>query len=142
MTDPLSWLLIQPIRVYQSVVSPLLGPRCRYAPTCSQYAVEALAVHGPVKGLLLGAWRLVRCNPWSHGGVDHVPPRGRWRSEPWVPPEDWAGNAEIERPVPMGLSEAPAHVDAPIDRVGAPLVHDGLPGHPGRPADATRVPTT
>ena len=53
--------------------------------------------------LILGAWRLLRCNPWSHGGVDHVPARGRWKPEAWVPPDDWAGHDNWERPAPMGL---------------------------------------
>ena len=65
-------LLVLLVRGYQRGVSPLLGPRCRYHPTCSQYAVQALEAHGVLKGLVLAAWRLLRCNPWSHGGVDFV----------------------------------------------------------------------
>lgn len=71
--------LIAAIRWYQRTVSPGLPRRCRYYPTCSAYAVEALDVHGPVKGLLLAAWRLLRCNPLTKGGVDHVPEQGQWR---------------------------------------------------------------
>lgn len=84
-------VLSAPIRAYRAFLSPLLAPRCRYYPSCSAYALEALRVHGPVKGLILAAWRVLRCNPWSAGGVDHVPARGRWKPEPWVPPADWVG---------------------------------------------------
>lgn len=81
-------ILIAPIRVYQKFVSPMLPRTCKYYPTCSEYAVGALKVHGPFKGLALGSWRILRCNPWSRGGVDHVPEKGRWKPDPWVPPED------------------------------------------------------
>jgi putative membrane protein insertion efficiency factor len=67
-------LLVLPIRAYQLVVSPLLGPRCRFYPSCSAYAVEALRVHGPVRGPWLAARRLLRCHPWNPGGLDPVPP--------------------------------------------------------------------
>ncbi|GAA4288166.1 membrane protein insertion efficiency factor YidD [Georgenia daeguensis] len=76
--NPLTWLLLGLVRVYQAVVSPWLPPSCKYYPSCSAYAVTALRRHGAVKGTALAGWRLLRCNPWSHGGVDHVPPRGRW----------------------------------------------------------------
>jgi putative membrane protein insertion efficiency factor len=68
-------LLVAPIRLYQRFVSPLLPQRCKYYPTCSQYAVEAIRVHGPLRGLLMSVWRLLRCNPFSNGGLDPVPPR-------------------------------------------------------------------
>jgi putative membrane protein insertion efficiency factor len=68
-------ILIAFIRVYQYTVSPLLGPRCRYYPTCSAYAVDALREHGALRGLGLATWRLLRCNPFSNGGYDPVPPR-------------------------------------------------------------------
>jgi putative membrane protein insertion efficiency factor len=60
------------VRAYQVVVSPLAGPRCKYHPTCSQYALDALRDYGFVRGTILAGWRLLRCNPWSHGGVDHA----------------------------------------------------------------------
>ena len=66
------WLLVLPIRGYKRWISPLLGHRCRFYPSCSSYAIEALKVHGPVRGLLLAVWRLLRCGPWSEGGFDPV----------------------------------------------------------------------
>ena len=65
-------LLVGLVRVYQWVLSPLLGDRCKYHPTCSQYAIDALREFGVLRGALLAGWRLLRCNPWSHGGVDYV----------------------------------------------------------------------
>ena len=62
------------IRVYQVAISPYLGPRCRFYPSCSHYAQEALQAHGPLRGLLLAARRLLRCHPFNPGGVDPVPP--------------------------------------------------------------------
>ncbi len=61
-----------PIHAYRLLVSPLLGPRCKYYPTCSQYALDAIREFGALRGLVLTGWRLLRCNPWSHGGVDHA----------------------------------------------------------------------
>ncbi len=60
------------VRAYRRGVSPLLAPRCKYRPTCSQYALDALRDYGFVRGTTLAAWRVLRCNPWSHGGVDYV----------------------------------------------------------------------
>jgi putative membrane protein insertion efficiency factor len=65
-------VLIGPIRAYQRVISPLLPRRCKYHPTCSQYAVDAIREFGPARGVVLAGWRLLRCNPWSHGGVDYA----------------------------------------------------------------------
>ncbi|GAA1966286.1 membrane protein insertion efficiency factor YidD [Kitasatospora viridis] len=73
----MKYLLMGLIRLYQWTISPLLGPVCRYYPSCSHYGYEAVRVHGAVKGSVLTAWRILRCNPWSPGGVDHVPPRKR-----------------------------------------------------------------
>lgn len=72
----LSRLLILPIRFYQHAISPLLPPACRYTPSCSQYAVEAIQVHGPFKGLWLAMKRIGRCHPWGGSGYDPVPPKG------------------------------------------------------------------
>ncbi len=63
---------VLPIRGYQRVISPLLGPRCRYYPSCSEYAVQAVERFGILRGLVLATWRLLRCNPFSPGGVDPV----------------------------------------------------------------------
>lgn len=71
----MSRVLIALIRVYQYAISPMLGQRCKFYPSCSNYAIEALRVHGPIKGTGLAAWRVMRCNPFSDGGVDHVPPK-------------------------------------------------------------------
>jgi putative membrane protein insertion efficiency factor len=61
-----------PIHAYRLLLSPLLGPRCKYHPTCSQYALDAIREFGVLRGFVLAGWRLLRCNPWSHGGVDHA----------------------------------------------------------------------
>jgi putative membrane protein insertion efficiency factor len=60
------------LRLYQLWLSPLLPNTCKYHPSCSQYAVDALRRYGLLRGGILAVWRLLRCNPWSHGGVDHV----------------------------------------------------------------------
>ena len=72
MLAALRTLATAPIRVYQRAISPALPRRCKYYPTCSEYAVGAIQRYGILKGLGLAAWRLLRCNPWSHGGVDLV----------------------------------------------------------------------
>ena len=61
------------IRLYQRWISPLFPNTCRYHPSCSQYTYEAIVKHGLLKGALLGAWRILRCNPYSKGGFDYVP---------------------------------------------------------------------
>jgi putative membrane protein insertion efficiency factor len=63
---------VLPIRAYRLVISPMLAPRCKYAPTCSGYALEAIERYGILRGLVLAGWRLLRCNPLSHGGWDPV----------------------------------------------------------------------
>lgn len=74
-------LLQAPIHFYKKHISPHLPARCRFHPTCSQYALEALEVHGPVKGMILSIWRILRCNPFGKFGYDPVPPKGRWKSD-------------------------------------------------------------
>ena len=69
----LGWLLILPIRFYQKYISPLTPATCRFTPSCSYYAVEAIRKHGPFKGLALAVWRILRCNPWGGSGYDPVP---------------------------------------------------------------------
>ena len=77
----LTWVLIGLVRGYRLVISPVLPPTCRYHPSCSAYALQALQVHGALKGVALAVWRLVRCNPFSGGGYDPVPAHGHWLPE-------------------------------------------------------------
>ena len=72
--DPIRLLLIGVLRVYRVAISPLYGDVCRYYPTCSAYALEAVTLHGSIKGSWLAVRRLARCHPWAAGGVDKVPP--------------------------------------------------------------------
>ena len=69
----LAALLLMPIRFYQVAISPLLGPSCRYTPTCSEYARQAIVKYGPFKGLWLAVKRVLRCHPWGGSGYDPVP---------------------------------------------------------------------
>lgn len=71
----MSRILIALIGVYRRFISPMLRPSCRFHPTCSEFAIEALREHGALRGSLLAVRRIGRCHPWSAGGVDHVPPR-------------------------------------------------------------------
>jgi len=71
----ISRLLIALLRFYKRFISPLLGPRCRFVPSCSEYAMQAIALHGPARGSWLAARRLGRCHPFHPGGVDEGPPR-------------------------------------------------------------------
>jgi uncharacterized protein len=73
MFNPLVALVRGALRVYQYAISPLLGARCRFAPSCSEYAIEALERHGLVRGLYLAVRRVLRCHPWHPGGYDPVP---------------------------------------------------------------------
>ncbi len=68
------YLLIGLFRLWRLLVSPLYGPTCKYYPSCSAYGLEAVRRHGAVRGVVLTGWRLLRCNPWSQGGIDDVPP--------------------------------------------------------------------
>ncbi len=75
-------LALLPLRVYQRLLSPLFGSHCRYHPSCSEYAVQSISRFGILRGLVLGAWRLLRCNPFSHGGFDPVEGQRLFRSRP------------------------------------------------------------
>ena len=75
-------LVLAPVRLYQRAISPGLPARCKYHPSCSQYAVGAFREFGILRGLVLSAWRLLRCNPWSHGGVDFVEDQKLFRPGP------------------------------------------------------------
>ena len=74
------WLLVAlltvPIKIYQWIISPALPKTCRYHPSCSEYALEALHIHGPIKGLIMGTKRILSCHPWGGHGHDPVPPKG------------------------------------------------------------------
>lgn len=72
----LLWLL----RGYKRFISPHLGTNCRFLPSCSEYMMEAIEIHGVLKGLLLGIWRLLRCNPFGKVGYDPPPERGQWKN--------------------------------------------------------------
>lgn len=100
-------LLVAPIRFYQRFITPYTPASCRYYPTCSAYAVTALRTRGAVIGTVLTIWRLLRCNPWSEGGIDHVPATGlRW-----------------ERGAPAGSSttEQDPEADPPADPDRSPV---------------------
>ncbi|MBP5156410.1 MAG: membrane protein insertion efficiency factor YidD [Treponema sp.] len=88
-------MLVAPIRLYQLTLSPMMGDVCRFTPSCSHYAVEALQRHGPIKGLYLTVRRILRCNPWHEGGWDPVPGVQEARSQ-MVPPPQGSGALERE----------------------------------------------
>jgi uncharacterized protein len=70
--NPVRRIVVAPIAVYQRLISPAFPRRCKYEPTCSAYAVQAIREYGILRGLVLAGWRLLRCNPFSHGGFDPV----------------------------------------------------------------------
>lgn len=72
-------ILLAPVRLYQRAISPALPRRCKYEPTCSAYAAQALRELGPLRGTIVAAWRLARCNPFSHGGYDPLDARRLFR---------------------------------------------------------------
>lgn len=98
---PFTYLMVGLIKVYQFAISPLLGPKCKFYPSCSVYAVDALLTHGPIKGLLLAVRRLGRCHPWQVGGLDPIPPKGAWRPE--INPD---GTPRKSRTVPSSAASA------------------------------------
>ena len=73
MLKVLNYFLIVPIKLYQILLSPLIGPSCRFTPTCSNYAIEAINKHGPIKGFWLAIKRISKCHPWGGSGHDPVP---------------------------------------------------------------------
>jgi uncharacterized protein len=75
-------IIVAPIRLYQRVISPALPRRCKYHPTCSAYAVQAIGSYGILRGSVLAVWRLLRCNPFSHGGYDPVSAQTLFRRSP------------------------------------------------------------
>ncbi len=95
---------------YRRLISPMLGQRCRFYPSCSAYALEAIRVHGATKGTVLATSRVCRCHPWNPGGVDHVPAKGAWKPEPYVPLTTWddtPSSAEAAAPTtPLAAGES------------------------------------
>jgi uncharacterized protein len=92
LSDALAKGLIAMVRLYQILLSPVLGRQCRFVPTCSQYFIEAVSKRGPLKGSLMGLWRVLRCNPFCKGGYDPVgaAPAGHAR-----PPSSPAGGGRL-----------------------------------------------
>jgi uncharacterized protein len=82
--------LIGLVRAYRLLLSPSVGQSCRFAPTCSVYAIQALEKHGAVVGIGLAGWRILRCNPWCHGGCDEVPDNMPWDRAKASPPSPCA----------------------------------------------------
>jgi putative membrane protein insertion efficiency factor len=80
-TGPVTWTLVHILGFYRRWISPVLPPSCRFYPSCSAYAIEALTVHGVLRGSWLTVRRLLRCGPWHPGGVDPVPPARSSRSQ-------------------------------------------------------------
>lgn len=70
--NPIRVIAVLPIRLYQRLLSPAIGSRCKYYPSCSEYAAQSISRFGILRGLVLAGWRLLRCNPLSHGGFDPV----------------------------------------------------------------------
>ena len=73
MSKLINFIFILPIKIYQIVLSPLIGPSCRFNPTCSYYAIQAISKYGALKGLYLALKRIIRCHPWGESGNDPVP---------------------------------------------------------------------
>lgn len=82
MKSPLAWFFLGVIKAYRTVISPLSQPKCKFYPTCSTYALEAVHTHGGIKGIMLATHRIFRCHPWSLGGIDYVPRKGEWKAAP------------------------------------------------------------
>lgn len=75
-------IAIAAVHAYRATAGQFIGGRCKYHPSCSQYAIDAIRLHGVARGVVLAGWRLVRCNPWSHGGVDRAENQRLFRSVP------------------------------------------------------------
>lgn len=86
-------IALAPIRLYQRWVSPMLPRRCKYEPTCSAYSVEAIERFGVIRGTVLACWRILRCNPFSHGGFDPVREEFTFRVGP-MDPAEYHGESE------------------------------------------------
>ncbi|MEP6559798.1 MAG: membrane protein insertion efficiency factor YidD [Nakamurella sp.] len=143
MTSIAAQVLIAPIRFYQRFITPYTPATCRYYPTCSAYAVTALRTRGAFIGTGLTIWRLLRCNPWSSGGVDHVPAKGVHRhlhdsepeqaeftrDDPTAAEQEDTDNREREAPPGSSLPATPAvhrwestDLDAPRSAAPEPMI--------------------
>ena len=118
----MKWVITRLIRLYQLLFSSWMPPVCRFYPSCSRYAVEAVEVHGVLRGLFLATWRVLRCNPFNDGGVDPVPREFSW---PFTWSRTWTVLSR-RRPA-SGAVEAPAGLGLDTETVGdSPGPH--LPG--------------
>jgi len=110
-------IVVALLRSYRAVISPLYGDVCRYYPTCSAYGLAAVRCHGVVRGALLTAWRICRCNPWSSGGVDDVPgvSGGRYA----VTEHGWVVRT-VERPITTDISTSTPSLTERINCVWIP----------------------
>ena len=98
MPSPAAWLGIGAVRVYQWTLRPVIGANCRFSPSCSEYAVEALRTHGALRGAGLAGWRILRCNPWNEGGYDPVPACDCHTTDGTAPPLPRDARADAEAP--------------------------------------------
>jgi len=89
----MKWLMIGFITAWRKFISPMYGDVCKYYPTCSAYGLQAVKTHGAIKGGALTIWRILRCNPWSHGGYDPVP--GTEAAKKWA--MEQAGIIDVEQ---------------------------------------------
>jgi len=108
-------LMVAPLRLYKSLLSPLLPPACRFHPSCSVYAMGALRVHGPLKGLWLAARRIARCHPLSRGGLDPIPGRhGVSAAELLAHTDPFIASKLSEAPPPwLNLASPPSEAPRP-----------------------------
>ena len=105
----MKWLLVGFVKAWRKLISPLYGPCCKYYPTCSEYALEALQIHGAIKGSALAAWRILRCNPWSRGGVDPVPGSAlEAKTAQWLVQDVDGEQQQASRVLMPGTTPAPA----------------------------------
>ncbi len=124
--SPLARVLIVPIRWYQRYISRYTPPSCRYYPCCSNYAITALRTHGAVVGTGLTVWRLLRCNPWSEGGIDHVPPKGQLRPAGRRGDRERADATESSQARSVAVDDGRVGIDGPL--IGSPGSSDGTTG--------------
>jgi len=129
-------ILVASIRFYQRFITPYTPATCRFYPTCSAYAVTALRTRGALVGTALTVWRLLRCNPWSAGGVDHVPAHG-WRREPAEPDGSCSHDEPVARGTDPGTDDRPPGPEPTAPPAGNPADLSGPPP-PGGPGTTIR----